>query len=53
MYAPSCVKVGMIGETHRRLHHSITWDDAVPKIVSESLRRADMTGQTPVLVGDG
>jgi len=39
MVAPSCVKVGMIGKTDKRLHHSISWNHAVPKIVSEDLRK--------------
>jgi hypothetical protein len=39
MVAPSCVKVSMMGRTDRRIHHKITWNNAVPKIVSEDLRR--------------
>lgn len=50
MYAPSCVHVAMMGEVGKRLHHSITWDNAVPCIVSEDLRKVDMTGREPVLV---
>lgn len=40
MYAPSCVKVGMMGEVHKRLHHRIKWDNAVPCIVDEKYRKA-------------
>ena len=36
---PSCCKVRMMGAANRRLHHSVTWDNAVPQIVSESLRK--------------
>lgn len=39
MYLPSAVKVGMMGESHRRLHHSIKWDNAVPAIISERWRK--------------
>jgi hypothetical protein len=39
MVAPSCVKVSMMGKTDKRLHHSISWNHAVPKIVSEDLRK--------------
>jgi len=39
MYAPSCTKIGMMGTTHKRLHHSINWKSAVPCIVSEELRK--------------
>lgn len=38
MYAPSCVRV-IYNASMRRLHHSIQWDDAVPKIVGERYRR--------------
>jgi hypothetical protein len=39
MYAPSCVTIVLMGATNLRLHHKITWKNAVPKIVSESLRK--------------
>lgn len=44
MYSPSCVRVYMMGgfnETaNKRLHHKITWADAVPCIVGEHHRKA-------------
>ena len=33
MYNPSCVKVAEMGEKHRRLHHRVIWNNAVPKII--------------------
>lgn len=44
MYAPSCVTV-VRSASMRRLHHSILWPSAVPKIVAERWRRepADAT----------
>lgn len=36
---PSCVKVKTVGIHHPRLHHGISWDNAVPKILSESYRK--------------
>lgn len=39
MATPSCVKIGETGVTHRRLHHRINWDAAVPKILSEQYRK--------------
>jgi len=30
---PSCVRVGLMGSVHPRLHHSIDWKCAVPQIV--------------------
>ena len=38
MMAPSCVSVRTMGQTNRRFHHSIKWDNAVPKIVSSKHR---------------
>jgi hypothetical protein len=35
MYQPSSVSVKTMGDTHRRLHHSVKWNNTVPKIVSE------------------
>lgn len=39
MYTPSCVKVSMTGESHRRIHHRISWNNAVPCIVGEEYRK--------------
>jgi len=39
MYNPSSVKVAEMGDKHRRPHHRVSWNNAVPKIVSESLRK--------------
>jgi len=38
MMAPSCVSVRTMGEKNRRFHHSIKWDNAVPKIISSKYR---------------
>jgi hypothetical protein len=36
MYTPSCTKVDeFAGRSHRRLHHRISWNNAVPKIMDE------------------
>jgi len=37
--SPSCVKVSMMGSTHRRIHHKITWRNAVPKIIREQYKK--------------
>ncbi len=34
MMAPSCTTIVMMGQTHRRLHHRIQWNNAVPKIIA-------------------
>lgn len=35
MLCPSFVKIMAMGDKHKRLHHSIAWDNAVPKILDE------------------
>ena len=35
MAAPSCVKVALMGDKQMRLHHAVTWKNAVPKIIRE------------------
>jgi len=35
MYNPSCVKISEIGGKHKRIHHKVNWNNAVPKIISE------------------
>lgn len=39
MMAPSCTTVRLMGRTDMRLHHSIRWDHAVPKIISDTHRK--------------
>ena len=39
MLAPSCVCIRTMGRTDRRMHHSIRWDNAVPKILSSKHRK--------------
>lgn len=39
IYSPSCVKISTMGRSNRRLHHSITWDNAVPCIISEKYKK--------------
>lgn len=41
MYSPSCTKVSStgIGEKNIRLHHNITWKNAVPVILRESVKK--------------
>ena len=36
---PSSVKIGTVGAKHKRMHHLIDWNVAVPKIISESYKK--------------
>lgn len=40
IFSPSCVTIRPMGDKHKRLHHSINWDFAVPKIISEDIRKS-------------
>lgn len=42
MYAPSCVKVGQMGDPrspHYRIHHKINWHHTAPKILDEKYKK--------------
>lgn len=39
MYAPSCVKVRPMISHNQRLHHQVSWNNAVPRIVSEKWKK--------------
>lgn len=36
---PSSVKINMMGNKHRRLHHVIKWNNTVPKIIDEKYKK--------------
>lgn len=37
--APSCVKVAVMGDNYKRIHHRVNWTNAVPVIVSSRYRK--------------
>jgi len=39
MMAPSCVEVRLMGSSHPRMHHHVTWENAVPKIINARHRK--------------
>lgn len=41
IFNPSCVKVDSMGWTRRRIHHKVYFDNAVPKILSENIKKSD------------
>ncbi|MEM0567607.1 hypothetical protein [Salmonella enterica] len=43
MYAPSCVKIGLMGATHKRLHHQVTWNNAAVKIIHERYKKTSIS----------
>lgn len=40
MAEPSCCKIDVMGEKNKRIHHRIKWNNAVPKVLDESYRKA-------------
>jgi hypothetical protein len=43
MYNPSSVKIRQMGQSNKRLHHSINWHTTVPKIISEKFKKYGAT----------
>jgi len=39
LFSPSCVSIKTMGRTVRRLHHSIKWENAVPKIIDQKYKK--------------
>lgn len=39
VFAPSSVRIGILRDRYARIHHSITWNLAVPKIIRESHKK--------------
>lgn len=39
MMNPSCVTIKTLGYVYPRLHHSVRWENAVPKIISDQWRK--------------
>lgn len=48
LWAPSCTKISTLGDLYLRIHHSITWNYAVPKILSGRYKQALPEGATSV-----
>lgn len=40
MLSPSSVKINLMGNKHKRMHHVISWNNTVPKIIQESNKKA-------------
>lgn len=39
MAAPDCCKIDLMGRTDKRLHHKISWNNAVPKIIDQKFKK--------------
>lgn len=36
---PSCVKISTMGVFHQRIHHHVSWENAIPKIIDEKYKK--------------
>lgn len=39
IFSPSCVKVSMMGDKHKRIHHKVNWECCCPKILNERWKK--------------
>tara|TARA_R110000824_G_scaffold5226_5_gene24307 strand:+ start:608 stop:1465 length:858 start_codon:yes stop_codon:yes gene_type:complete len=39
LFSPSCTKINLMGTTHMRLHHRISWNNAIPVILEEKHKK--------------
>ena len=39
MTMPSCVKIALMGTSHKRIHHNVAWESCVPKILNQRYRK--------------
>jgi len=39
MAAPDCCKIDLMGRKHKRIHHKVNWNNAVPRIIDEKHRK--------------
>lgn len=39
IFSPQCVKVAIMGDRHKRIHHNVDWDKCCPKILNECYKK--------------
>lgn len=39
IFSPSSVRIGLMGDKNLRLHHKVKWGNAIPKIISEDIKK--------------
>lgn len=43
---PSSVKIHVMGQSHKRIHHTVDWEHAVPKIISGDFKKEENKNET-------
>jgi len=46
LFSPSCCKIALMGEINQRLHHRISWKNAVPVILNEKHKKGNYEHRT-------
>lgn len=41
MAAPDCCKIDLMGGKHKRIHHKINWNNAVPRVIDQRHRKIE------------
>lgn len=41
MYCPSAVKIAVMGNRYKRVHHNVNWEHCVPKIINERYKKGN------------
>lgn len=39
IYSPSCVKIALMGDKHKRIHHRVNWNNCTPMILNEKWKK--------------
>lgn len=39
MFSPSCVKISLMGSSHQRIHHRVSWNNTAVKILNEKHKK--------------
>jgi predicted glutamine amidotransferase len=39
LFSPSCTHINLMGHRHKRFHHRISWNNAIPKIINEQYKK--------------
>jgi hypothetical protein len=41
LFSPSCTHINLMGNVHKRLHHRISWNNAIPKLLENKYRKTE------------
>ena len=41
LFSPSCTNINLMGNVHKRLHHRISWNNAIPKLLENKYKKTE------------